>query len=61
MKSSMTQATHRGMIIQHARFSRRSGQAMWPLKSKLKTHEIEHDEIDTQRDDYRACEIPSDR
>jgi hypothetical protein len=45
MKSSMTQATHKGMIIKHARFSRKnSGQAsrpavrdkLWPLKNNNK-------------------------
>jgi len=31
-------------------------------KIHLTNHnEIEHDEIDTQWDDYQACEIPSDR
>ncbi|MEX0884750.1 MAG: serine hydrolase [Cyclobacteriaceae bacterium] len=32
----MRQATHRGMIINHARFSRRSGQAMWQIKNNNK-------------------------
>ncbi len=54
MKSSMTQATHTGMTIRHARFH-------VTAEKQLYTHEIEHDASDTRRNDCNTCEIPSDR
>jgi hypothetical protein len=53
MKSSTTQESHREMIINVARFSRRKiGTGYVSLDNKLKTHEIEQVENDTKRDDY---------
>ncbi|MEB2785911.1 hypothetical protein [Algoriphagus persicinus] len=52
MKSSMTQASHRGMIINHARFQ-------VTLKTNYKHMKSSMSKNDTQKDDYLPCEIPS--
>ncbi len=43
MKSSIMQATHTGMIMGNARFHLPEVSQVWPLKSKLKSYEIEYD------------------
>ena len=60
MKSSMTQASHTGMIINYARFSRNKfGTGYVALKINYNHMKSSMTQSDTQRDGYNACEIPS--
>ncbi|MFT6895402.1 MAG: hypothetical protein ACJAWX_003025 [Algoriphagus sp.] len=54
MKSSMTQRDKQSYYYNSCEDS------MWPLKNKLYSYEIEHDENVTHWDDYQKCEIPCD-
>ncbi len=55
LKSSMTSTSHSGMIIV-ARFHSLPRLIGVTFKKQLYTHEIEHEENLTRRDDYNACE-----